>query len=328
MSRYDFPIPYGWFYVGENEDVERGQITQIRRFGRNLILWRGEDGAVHLQDAYCPHLGANIAVGGKVIGNTLQCPFHRWSFNGDGSVADIPYATKINDRACLTTYPVILRYGFLMAWYHPAGHAPVYELPAEIAELETGRYAGPIVNSHLIRSPLQEMAENVVDGAHFQSIHGHPGAASYDGVTYDGAHMHVFTQQSFPSSRGPVEGTLSSESWGYGYAVVRYSTVIRICMITVNAPIETDYSIQLFRVYWENPEQDEKIDRIGHAFSNEVNRQLQQDVPIWEAKIYRPRPYLAEGEGQITRFRAWARQFYYEWSDKAEPQPDQESVEA
>lgn len=328
MGRHQFPIPFGWFYIGEDADLGRGQIVQIRRFGRDLILWRGEDGAAHLQDAYCPHLGANIAVGGKVIGNTVQCPFHRWSFNGDGSVADIPYASKVNDRACLTTYRVALRYGIIMAWYHPAGLAPVYELPPAVAELDTGAYAGPIVTSHLIRSPLQEMAENVVDGAHFESVHGHPGAASYDGVTYDGAHMHVFTKQVFPSSRGPVEGTLSSESWGYGFAVVRYSTVIRICMITVNAPIETDYSIQLFRVYWENPEGDEKIDRIGRAFSNEVNRQLEQDTPIWEAKIYRPRPYLTEGEVQITRFRAWARQFYYEWAETAGPDQKAERVEA
>ena len=46
-------------------------------------------------DAYCPHLGANIGIGGRVIGDCLECPFHGWQFRGsDGKVTKIPYADK------------------------------------------------------------------------------------------------------------------------------------------------------------------------------------------------------------------------------------------
>jgi hypothetical protein len=38
----------------------------------------------------------------------------------------------------------------------------------------------------------------------------------------------------------------------------------------------------------------------------------EQDIPIWENKIYRDRPQLARGEGAITEFRAWSRQSYEE----------------
>jgi len=309
MSRFRFPVPYGWFYVAAQAGLETGTIRQVRRFGRDLILWRGEDGEAHLQDAYCPHLGANIAVGGKVVGNTVQCPFHQWRFNGDGSVAAIPYATKINSYACLTAYPLIERYGNLMAWYHPNAVAPQFDLPT-VAELEDTDFVGPVSQAHLIHTCLQEMAENTVDSAHFQTVHSHPGAASYDGFEFDGPRMKMQSKQLFPSSRGPVEGTLSSESWGYGFAVVRYGTVIDICMITVNAPVEADVVEQVFHVYWRNPARDPQIDRIGHAFAKEVNRQLQQDQPIWEAKIYREKPSLCDGDGPFVRFRSWAKQFY------------------
>jgi nitrite reductase/ring-hydroxylating ferredoxin subunit len=309
MSRFRFPVPYGWFYIAEKAGLEVGAIRQVRRFGRDLILWRGEDGAPHLQDAYCPHLGANIAVGGKVVGNTVECPFHRWRFNGDGSVAAIPYATKINPYACLSAYPLMERYGNLMAWYHPNAAAPQFELP-NVEELEDTDFVGPVSQAHLIHTCLQEMAENTVDGAHFQTVHGHPGAASYDGFEFDGPRMKMQSKQLFPSSRGPVEGTLSSESWGYGFAVVRYRTVINICMITVNAPVEADVVEQVFQVYWRNPARDPQIDRIGQAFAKEVNRQIQQDQPIWEAKIYREKPYLCDGDGPFVRFRSWAKQFY------------------
>lgn len=47
-------------------------------------------------DAYCPHLGANMAVGGKVVNtDCLECPFHGWQFSGEtGKLVNIPYAKK------------------------------------------------------------------------------------------------------------------------------------------------------------------------------------------------------------------------------------------
>ena len=33
-------------------------------------------------DAYCPHLGAHLAEGGRVQGESVRCPFHAWEFDG------------------------------------------------------------------------------------------------------------------------------------------------------------------------------------------------------------------------------------------------------
>ena len=309
MSRYNFPIPYGWFYIADTDAVARGEIKTLRLFGEDVILWRDENGGLHLQEAYCPHLGAHIGVGGKVIGTTVECPFHKWTFNGDGSVATIPYATRINEKACLKTFPVKEHYGNVMAWYHPDGVEPFYELP-RVPELESGEYKGPLSNTHIVKTCLQEMAENTVDGAHFQTIHQHPGAAEYEKITFEKHLMSMYSKQLFPSSQGPVEGRLSSESTGFGFGVVRYQTLINICMITTNAPIEADKSIQVLKVYYQNPGNDAKIDRIGQAFYKEVNRQFGEDMPMWENKIYREKPQLCNGDGPISQFRKWAEQFY------------------
>ena len=72
MSRFPFPIPYGWFHVGYSAELSSGEVRAVRYFGRDLALWRDQDGNAHLQDAYCPHLGANSAVGGKVAGNLIE----------------------------------------------------------------------------------------------------------------------------------------------------------------------------------------------------------------------------------------------------------------
>lgn len=60
-----------------------------------LAVFRDTHGHVHALDAFCPHLGANLAVGGKVRGSCLECPFHAWKWNGeDGKCVDIPGAKK------------------------------------------------------------------------------------------------------------------------------------------------------------------------------------------------------------------------------------------
>jgi len=49
---------------------------------------------------------------------------------------------------------------------------------------------------------------------------------------------------------------------------------------------------------------------VGAAFIREIDRQLGQDIPIWENKIYISPPLLADGDGPIGMFRKWCRQFY------------------
>ena len=64
--RFPFPIPFGWFQVAFPDDLAPGEVTALRYWSRDLVLWRSMDGAFHLQDAYCAHLGAHIGIGGKV----------------------------------------------------------------------------------------------------------------------------------------------------------------------------------------------------------------------------------------------------------------------
>lgn len=46
------------------------------------------------------------------------------------------------------------------------------------------------------------------------------------------------------------------------------------------------------------------------AVIQEVVRQMNQDIPIWEHKRYLPKPMLCDGDGPIPEYRRWASQFY------------------
>ena len=80
------PFPNGWFMLCESNELKRGQVLRKQALGKEYAVYRGEDGIARVLDAFCPHLGANLAVCGQVKKNCLVCPFHAWEFNGNGEV--------------------------------------------------------------------------------------------------------------------------------------------------------------------------------------------------------------------------------------------------
>jgi phenylpropionate dioxygenase-like ring-hydroxylating dioxygenase large terminal subunit len=163
-SRYPFSIPYGWFQVAWSSELEPGDVLPRYYFGRHLVLWRDEDGTAHLNDAYCPHLGAHFGYGGVVEGCELRCPFHGWKFDGEGANTDIPYGTRTNQKARIGTYPVQeIGDHFVMAWYHPEGLAPLYEIE-DMEEMTSADYSEWTTVHFSVAAATQELAENSVDG--------------------------------------------------------------------------------------------------------------------------------------------------------------------
>lgn len=87
--------PNGWFALLESNELKRKQAKYVSALGENFAVFRSESGQVHVLDAYCPHLGANMAIGGFVRGDCIECPFHQWQFSGeDGRCVNIPYSGK------------------------------------------------------------------------------------------------------------------------------------------------------------------------------------------------------------------------------------------
>jgi phenylpropionate dioxygenase-like ring-hydroxylating dioxygenase large terminal subunit len=157
--------------VAYDDDLAPGEVTAIRYWGTDLVLWRDGAGDYHLQDAYCPHLGAHLGVGGTVEGATLQCPFHGWTFDGAGACTNIPYSQRDNRKAKLRTYPVAQRNRMVYAWRHPDGLEPQWDVPA-IPEIGDAAWSEMYRSSYVINTVPQEMAENGVDPAHFRYVHG------------------------------------------------------------------------------------------------------------------------------------------------------------
>ncbi|UYV83026.1 nvd [Cordylochernes scorpioides] len=174
-------FPNGWYSLAASGQVPVGKVLLVAALGENFAVFRDSEGRVHVLDAYCPHLGANMAVGGHVEGDCLVCPFHGWQFRGsDGVCVFIPYLKSGKtppEQARVKVWPSCERNDAVMVWYHAEGEAPSWEPPA-VAEVEDRRWSSQGSATHHVACHLQEIAENGADIAHFFWIHG-PGEVPF-----------------------------------------------------------------------------------------------------------------------------------------------------
>ena len=240
MTRSPFPIPFGWFQVAWATDLAVGETKPLQYFGRHLVLWRDEEGTPHVQDAFCPHLGAHLGHGGKVLGCEIACPFHGWRFDEHGTNTLIPYSKRTNAKGKLRTYPTIERNGLIMAWYHPTDAEPTWEIPVIPEFNDPDNYAPMMTSLHEVAAPWQELAENGVDSAHFRYVHNTEEVPELVGYETDGPVARMRSIQKFPTPRGVVEGFINADSYGPGFSVIRFGGIVDTILMGCNVPVDAN----------------------------------------------------------------------------------------
>jgi nitrite reductase/ring-hydroxylating ferredoxin subunit len=273
------------------------------------VLWRDEEGTAHVQDAFCPHLGAHLGHGGTVEGCEIMCPFHGWKFDAEGTNTDIPYSERVNRKARIRTYPVIERNGFVYTWYHPHEEPPTWE-PVSVDDVTNGEFSGPKRTSHVVQAGIQEMAENAVDSAHFRYVHNVAEVPVIERYESDGHVAIMESSQRFPTPRGVVEGRIDSTADGPGISIVRFSGIIDTLLMSATTPIDANTSQTRFNFYVRSLGDEAANSSVGEAFASEVDKQFNEDIPIWEHKAHLVRPALADNDGPFMKFRKWYAQFY------------------
>lgn len=96
-----------WYVVAKSVDVKPLKPVSVRALGRDLVLWRGEDGKVRCLEDYCPHRGARLSIG-RASGNTLSCRYHGVTMDGEGTVVQVPGMAEcaLEGRRPLDAYAV------------------------------------------------------------------------------------------------------------------------------------------------------------------------------------------------------------------------------
>lgn len=302
------PIPVGWFAVAASDEIAKGEVAIRHYFDQDLVVFRTESGTVSVFDPYCPHLGAHLGHGGRVEGERLRCPFHGWAFDSEGVCREISYAKRIPESARATRWPTLERNGFVFVWRDPSGAAPWFELP-EVAEASSPDWSTHQRFDWKIRAHGQELGENGVDPAHFRFVHGTLNVPNMQ-ATEDGPYRTAFQPVEMKTPRGDVKGGIEAHSFGMGFSTTRFTGICETLELATSTPVDATtthvrYAFTQPRVNGQDPK-----GGVAAAIIRDIVKQTNEDIPIWENKVYRDRPILCEGDGPIAQYRRWCQQFY------------------
>jgi 3-ketosteroid 9alpha-monooxygenase subunit A len=308
----DFPFPAypnGWFAVRYSDELVRGQVSNIRYFGRDWVLFRDEEDRAHIVQAHCPHLGAHLGHGGKVEGCAIRCPFHAWLFDANsGDCVEIPYAKRIPSKAKIEVVAVEEQNGLIYMWHHAEGEEPDGELRV-IEEYGSEGWGDYTRYRWSVESRMYDMGENAFDNIHFKTLHGAKGSPGYstrkntDGTTSNYSEMKMVTP------KGNIEGSIDSRSYGPGFGLVHVKGVVETIIVLNSTPIDEE-NVDVRFSYLQRSDLGEKMSRVGEKMVQELKRQMEQDIVIFEHKKYLTQPLLIPEDGPIADYRRRAREHY------------------
>lgn len=306
-------FPMGWYSVERSHLLAIGEVKPVQAFDRELVLYRTRSGKVALQDAFCPHLGAHLGHEGRVVGETVRCPFHGWQFNAsDGKCAHIPYCDEIPERARIRTWHVEEKNGEVYVWFHPENTPPQWGLP-DLPELGDPNWTVPRYTEHRVPAHVQDICENSCDPVHFQFVHGQMSVPpSTVEIEEDGRTMHLRSDM----ARADYPGKLHATTYSPGFAMVRstYGPNAEMIMYNSAQPISRNETF----MRWTLIVRREIEDAVGDDVMKGIIDGLSDDYPIWANKVHKRRPVFCKGDTTLVTFRKWVRQFYITSQDKRE----------
>lgn len=163
------------------EDLDPRLPTPFQLLSREIVLWKDPKSNSWVAfDDLCPHRLAPLSEGRIDENGCLQCSYHGWSFDGNGSCASIPQAASEgpearavrSPRACVTRFPTLVSQGLLFVWPDENGWA---KASATKPPMLPEDFDDPSFSSVTIQRDLfygyDTLMENVSDPSHIEFAH-------------------------------------------------------------------------------------------------------------------------------------------------------------
>lgn len=158
-----------WYLLGSSRWLRRKPLARSL-LGIPLVLFRDARGAPHALLDRCSHRNVPLVRGRVTPQGCLECPYHGWQFDGEGSCRKVPGLCEDTSAAArsVPSFPVREQQGYI--WVYPeAGASPAQEPFAFPLRGERG-YS--VVRRELqVEASLHAFAENALDVPHTAFLH-------------------------------------------------------------------------------------------------------------------------------------------------------------
>ena len=113
------------------DEVPVGALMPLAAFGRDLAVGNAPGGRALVTDSVCPHLGADLAAGGRIDDGQVVCPLHEWCFSHGGACVSSG-SEPLSDAIRLRVWPTEVVAGMVLAFNGRDGEVPV-AVPPDLA---------------------------------------------------------------------------------------------------------------------------------------------------------------------------------------------------
>jgi phenylpropionate dioxygenase-like ring-hydroxylating dioxygenase large terminal subunit len=160
--------PDYWYPVSRSKDVKKGKAVGTYFAGEPIVLVRANSGTLFALENRCAHRQVPLHAG-VVLGEQLQCGYHRWTYDRTGRCVNVPYLDKNRSLPNgVRSYPCREAYGLIFVFPGDAckhSEVPFPDVPAANDTRYKTRYLNRRVNCH-----YSFMHENLMDMNH-QFLH-------------------------------------------------------------------------------------------------------------------------------------------------------------
>jgi nitrite reductase/ring-hydroxylating ferredoxin subunit len=155
-----------WYPVLPAKKLKSGQIFSFQIAAQRIVVFRDHKNQLGALDAFCPHMGADLA-NGKVVGERVQCYFHQWEYSRQGELVKIPCQAKLSQNLKTNSYPVEEKYGYIWVYAGPEAPYPVPHPPG----LENDDVDGIFIGKPQLFVHHHVLMVSAIDIQHFASVH-------------------------------------------------------------------------------------------------------------------------------------------------------------
>ena len=104
-----------WYVAAIDTEVRRQELMRRVICNQPVVLWRGTDGQPHALEDRCCHRHMPLSEG-RLIGDTLECPYHGLQYDASGACVKIPSQTDVPPQARVRSFPLVERYHWIWIW--------------------------------------------------------------------------------------------------------------------------------------------------------------------------------------------------------------------
>lgn len=302
-------IPNGWYAVAWSKELAIGEVKRVKAFDEELVLFRTRSGRARVLSAYCSHLGAHLAEGGRVSGESVRCPFHAWEYDGEsGECVSIPYCARIPRNARQRAWEVDEVNHMIMVWHHAEQKPPSWHI-APCPHFSDPDWSAVRTFELDVPVHVQDMAENNMDPVHFRYVHSMNEVPDQEiSLEEEGRLLKAVSYSQQETPFGTFDMQLLREAGCIGHATVESRGIpgVGLYMFSSTTPIDR-YNT---RSRWALVGTNNAIDEAGEEWIASITSGVEDDRRIWSNKIHRKDPVFCEADTYLAEFRKWVKQFY------------------